>query len=154
MRPILFAVCCRAFAGLAMFVVAASAPAQPSMAVSTLPAAPTSASAVTIVVSDICCPVLQQTITRDGFVFVIPYEPACLSPCITYTATYPVGVLAPGTYTVRIIPSDGVGPSQTIGTFVVAAAIPPVPALGGVGQGILVALLAAAGALLTLRLSQ
>jgi hypothetical protein len=124
------------------------------MVVSTLPASPTSATPVTIVVSNVCCPVLQPTIVRNGFVFDIPYGSICLSACAPFTATYDAGLLPPGTYEVRIVPDDNSGPPQIIGTFAVAAGALSVPALDPFGSVILAMLLAAAGAVVTLRLSR
>src|SRR5262245_52480009 len=70
--------------------------------VTTQPAVPNSAQAVTIVLYTATgCPMHSEEILRAGNIFDVPYGDACLSAALPETRYYNVGLLAPGTYTVR-----------------------------------------------------
>jgi hypothetical protein len=99
------------------------------IAVTTQPPSPNVNTPVTIVVTSQCaCPSHITPITRNGSTFDIPYNPLCLSPCIGMDiATYDVGVLGPGVYTVRHFPYDDPSAPEVIGSFAVVG--PAVPAL-------------------------
>ncbi|MGZ5433821.1 MAG: hypothetical protein ACXW5U_23390 [Thermoanaerobaculia bacterium] len=99
----------------------------PGITVTTEPASPTVSSSVTIVVTSECgCPGHLTPIVRNGFTFDVPYNTLCLAACApTDVASYAVGVLEPGIYTVRHVPDDDSSAPVVIGTFaVVGAAIP------------------------------
>jgi hypothetical protein len=130
----------------------AGASAQPTT-VTTQPAAPTHSTSVTIILSTPCgCPGYDgSTIVRNGFTFDFPYGDGCLSACLPTATPYDVGPLPAGTYTVRHFLQDQPATVEVIGSFVVGAPGPAtVPTLGASGLALL-ALLLAAGALLTLR---
>lgn len=118
--------------GLAMLLcgTAGNVEAQVGLAVTTQPQSPTSATPVTILIFNICgCPMYRTPIVRDGFTFDVPYGEGCLSACLATTTPYTVGLLEPGTYTVRQFLEDDPGSAEVIGTFVVAAATAPIPTL-------------------------
>lgn len=88
------------------------------------PPAPTNLTPVTIAVTS-SCPT-HGPITQNGFVFDIESNYNCiLLPQIT--TEYEVGLLAPGTYTVREVDVDNPSSVLVIGSFAVVAA--PVPSL-------------------------
>jgi hypothetical protein len=90
------------------------------------PPAPTNLTPVTIAVTSNCP--THGAITQNGFVFDIESNYNCiLLPLIT--TEYEVGLLPPGTYTVREVDVDNPSSTLVIGTFVVAAATTPIPAL-------------------------
>jgi len=89
------------------------------------PPAPTNLTPVTIAVTSNCP--THGAITQNGFVFDIESNYLCiLLPEITNE--YEVGLLAPGTYTVREVDVDDPSSTLVLGTFAVAAAA-PIPAL-------------------------
>lgn len=89
------------------------------------PPAPTNLTPVTIAVTSNCP--THGAITQNGFVFDIESNYTCiLLPQITNE--YEVGLLAPGTYTVREVDVDNPSSTLVLGTFAVAAAA-PIPAL-------------------------
>jgi hypothetical protein len=89
------------------------------------PPAPTNLTPVTIAVTSNCP--THGAITQNGFVFDIQSNYTCiLLPLIT--TEYEVGLLPPGTYTVREVDVDNPSSTLVIGTFAVAAAA-PIPAL-------------------------
>ena len=88
------------------------------------PPAPTNLTPVTIAVTSNCP--THGAISRNGFVFDIESNYNCiLLPPIT--TEYEVGLLPPGTYTVREVDVDDPSSVLVIGTFAVAAV--PIPAL-------------------------
>lgn len=88
------------------------------------PPAPTNLTPVTIAVTSNCP--THGAISRNGFVFDIESNYNCiLLPQIT--TEYEVGLLPPGTYTVREVDVDDPSSVLVIGTFAVAAV--PIPAL-------------------------
>ena len=96
------------------------------------PPAPTNLTPVTIAVTS-SCPT-HGAITQNGFVFDIESNYTCiLLPEIT--TEYEVGLLAPGTYTVREVDIDNPSSAVVLGTFAVAAA--PIPALDTRGLALL-----------------
>lgn len=120
--------------------------------VTTQPAAPTSSTPVTILIP-FCCPSYDSSspVIRNGFTFDIPYYPDCPSACLPGTATYNVGLLPAGTYTVRHFAIDHPETVEVIGSFEVGAPAPAtVPALGASGLALL-SLLLVGSALLVLR---
>lgn len=129
--------------GVLLLLAAAGASAQPTT-VTTQPAAPTSSTPVTIVLSNPCgCPGYGSPVVRAGFVFDIPYGSGCLSACLPTTSTYDVGLLPEGTYTVRHFLDGQPATAQVIGSFLVGPPPPPpIPALGTGGIALLSALLA------------
>ena len=97
------------------------------------PPAPTNLTPVTIAVTS-SCPT-HGAITQNGFVFDIESNYNCiLLPLIT--TEYEVGLLAPGTYTVREVDIDNPSSVVVVGTFAVAAAA-PIPALDFRGLAVL-----------------
>ena len=138
-----------------LLLAAVGATAQPTT-VTTQPAAPTPLTPVTIVLSNPCgCPMYGSPIVRDGFTFDIDYGSGCLSACLPTTRTYDVGLLPPGTYTVRHFLHGQPETADVIGSFVVggAAPIPAIPALGTGGLALLVLLLSASALLVLRRLA-
>lgn len=135
---------------LLLLWITAGASAQPPT-VTTQPAAPTHLTPVTIVIP-FCCPTYDSsTIVRNGSTFDVAYYPDCVATCLPSTATFNVGPLPEGTYTVRHFPFDHPEAIEVIGSFVVGAPGPAtIPTLGVSGLALL-ALLLAAGALLILR---
>ena len=114
---------------LALALILCNAPARAQYLVTT-PSAPTNATPVTIIVSNpFCdCPTFQVPIARTGFTFDIPIQSDCIGICgAPNSRSYSVGLLEPGTYTVRL--ANPHSTPEVIGTFVVAAAPVPVPAL-------------------------
>ena len=90
------------------------------------PPAPTNLTPVTIAVTANCP--THGAITQNGFVFDIESNYNCiLLPLIT--TEYEVGLLPPGTYTVREVDVDNPSSTLVIGTFVVAPAAGSIPAL-------------------------
>lgn len=109
------------------------------------PTAPTNLTPVTIAVTSNCP--THGAITQNGFVFDIESNYTCiLLPLIT--TEYEVGLLPPGTYTVREVDVDNPSSTLVIGTFAVAAA--PIPALDFRGLAVLAFVLTLA-ALVALR---
>lgn len=103
------------------------------------PPAPTSLTPVTIAVTANCP--THGAITQNGFVFDIESNYNCiLLPLIT--TEYEVGLLPPGTYTVREVDVDNPSSTLVIGTFAVAAAA--IPALDYRGLAMLAVVLAIA----------
>lgn len=90
------------------------------------PPAPTNLTPVTIAVTSNCP--THGAITQNGFVFDIESNYTCiLLPQIT--TEYEVGLLPPGTYTVREVDVDNPSSTLVLGTFVVAPAAGSIPAL-------------------------
>lgn len=134
-----------------LWTTAAASAQTPPPTVTTQPPAPTHLSPVTIVIP-YCCPSYDSsTIIRNGSTFDVRYYPDCLSACLPGTATFDVGPLPAGTYTVRHFPYDHPEELEVIGSFIVGAPGPAtVPTLGGSSLALL-ALLLVVSALLTLR---
>lgn len=114
-------------AGLAGFFLLAACFSALDATATTLtidPPAPTNLTPVTIAVTSNCP--THGAITQNGFVFDIESNYNCiLLPLIT--TEYEVGLLPPGTYTVREVDVDDPSSVLVIGTFAVAAT--PIPAL-------------------------
>ncbi len=111
------------------------------------PPAPTNLTPVTIAVTS-SCPT-HGAIVQNGFVFDITSNYTCVTlPVIT--TEYEVGLLPPGTYTIREVDVDNPSSTLVIGTFAVAAA--PIPALDFRGLAVLAFVLTLA-ALVALRRS-
>ena len=89
------------------------------------PAAPTTATNVFITLNGFC----MSEPVRAGNVFTSTLGEACIDPPIQLSATYNVGRLAEGEYTVRIVTTDPDAPPLATETFIVAAAAPAVPTL-------------------------
>lgn len=138
-----------AFVFLLLWTTAGASAVPPT--VTTQPAAPTHLAPVTIVIP-FCCPAYDSsTIVRNGSTFDIAYYPDCVATCLPGAATYDVGPLPAGTYTVRHFVYDHPETAEVIGSFVVGAPGPAtVPTLGASGLALL-ALLLVGSALLTLR---
>lgn len=117
------------------FLLAACFSVLDAMAQTTMtvdPPAPTNLTPVTIAVTSNCP--THGSITQNGFVFDIESNYNCiLLPQIT--TEYEVGLLAPGTYTVREVDIDNPSSVVVVGTFAVAAA--PIPALDFRGLAVL-----------------
>ena len=109
--------------------------------VSVQPPAPTRGEAVTLVVFNDCgCPWFGEPFVRNGFTVDVPYGEACLSACLPQTTTYQLGLLEPGTYTVRQFLDGQPSTAEPIGTFVVGEGT-AIPALGFAGAAAMVMLL-------------
>ena len=88
------------------------------------PPAPTNLTPVTIAVTSNCP--THGAISQNGFVFDIASNYLCFTNPL-FTTEYDVGLLPPGTYTVREVDVDDPSSVLVIGTFAVAAV--PIPAL-------------------------
>lgn len=112
--------------GFCAIVICFSAINLTAQTLSISPPTPTSLTPVTISVTSSCPSLDMNGTVQSGFVFDIPANYNCiLVPEQTYN--YDAGLLAPGTYTVRLVDVDNPGSIQVLGTFAVAAA--PIPAL-------------------------
>lgn len=119
----------------------------------TQPAAPTHLTPVSLVVS-YCCPAYDELrLARSGSTFYIVYNDICVATCLPSSATYDLGPLPAGTYTVRHYRFDeSPAAAEVLGTFVVgpAPAGAAIPTLGASSLALL-ALLLVASAVLVLR---
>lgn len=116
------------FALALLLAVAAQGQFEPSAVLTTRPAQPNTLTPVTIVLSATCqCPAYDQTIVRNGNTFTVGYSvnDCVINICIPVEWSYDVGVLPPGTYTVRQFSHDDPSNNTVLGTFHVEA--PPIP---------------------------
>jgi hypothetical protein len=118
-----------------LFLLVTLAVSEASAQVTTSPASPTSATPVTIILTSFnsSC-VVHGAISRNGFVFdVSTGYPPCLPVGTPGTSSYPVGLLVPGTYTVREVDQLNPAAVRVVGSFVVTAAVDPIPSMDARG---------------------
>jgi len=117
-----------------LFLAVCFAADEGSAQVTTSPVSPTSSTPVTIIVTSVDGCVLHGTISQNGFTFDIQTGyPPCVPGGPPITTSYPVGLLLPGTYTVREVDQFNPSSGRVIGSFVVVAAADSIPVMDAGG---------------------